>query len=389
MVTPSDLSKYERFLKYFDRDILAHYRAKCDQYRIIEHDLGGEVMPASTEETGEAIGTRPWFRVRFGYRRLRNGSVCIAAFLPDLKTVPDREAQRWGGAQLDSPDFEEDDPRFLAWVEASFEAHPAEPGPRVKLQREIELVSALTEVGLRVPLWSKSTHPLMNFPIAENTEAYSKAHLELYRVLIDSMSKNALEQLAARRGIRLSDPSKRMNSLTEVLPAALHDTVYAPLKRHYKQRQAVHGVSSKPPQPLDAFDRFSTDLEELHEAIRVLRCWLEDLLGLEASACKDRVNTMKHRFPKIEAPAPAHHFPLGSPDDAVGKTIERVEFGAVMPHPDLHLSDAMILHFTDGSAMAVRVSTNVGNLRLDFEGFEPNEVHTTLEVVWAPSGRRE
>lgn len=67
---------------------------------------------------------------------------------------------------------------------------------------------------------------------------------------------------------------------------------------------------------------------------------------------------------------------------AQGKTILSVEYGVEENRPDQHQSQAVILHFTDGSKLGIQVVTNAGNLvsrgRVDRE----DEFHADLIFTW-------
>ena len=89
-------------------------------------------------------------------------------------------------------------------------------------------------------------------------------------------------------------------------------------------------------------------------------------------------------FPKLSGP-PRPEFKPAELKKAEGKTIDRIEFGEVESYPELHESEAMIIHFTDGSALAIHIGSNAGNLTQDLENFRPQDMHTDLMVTWAPS----
>ena len=89
-------------------------------------------------------------------------------------------------------------------------------------------------------------------------------------------------------------------------------------------------------------------------------------------------------FPKLVGP-PRPEFKLDDLRQAEGKTIQSVEFGEEASHPDVHESEAIVLHFTDGSALCIRVGSNASNLAIDLAGLSPPDFHTDLMVFWAPA----
>lgn len=90
---------------------------------------------------------------------------------------------------------------------------------------------------------------------------------------------------------------------------------------------------------------------------------------------------MSQLFPRLVGP-PQPSSKTAELEKAVGKTIDSVEFGEVERHAELHQSEGMIFHFTDGSKMALRIGSNVQNLVSEFTGLDPQSMHTDLMVFW-------
>jgi hypothetical protein len=169
------LDKWDRFLLFFDRSVLSKYRASPDSYKLEEDDMGGRLENMETDQS------RPisWYQVRFAFRRLANGEVSVAAFGPDIHKLPQREMLIWRGYLLENPVFVQEDTAFERWVSRYLKGSwQVESGPRYKIDRQIQLIRALTEQTLGQPLMRFDEHNLVNYPVAENTEAYAKAHLE-------------------------------------------------------------------------------------------------------------------------------------------------------------------------------------------------------------------
>ncbi|MCC6191708.1 MAG: hypothetical protein IT318_21985 [Anaerolineales bacterium] len=376
---------YSRYLLYFERSVLAHYRASPHLYRLEEDDMGGDLQ--TVHSTGDQAA-RPYFNVRFGFRRRIDKRVCVAAFGPDIVKLPESDQRIWLGHLIEHPAFAEDDSAFTRWAKRNLEASwEVEDGPRPTIDHSVQLVRAMTVQLLGRPLFRFAENQLVNYPVAENTEAYNKAHLELYRLLVDGLDSEVLSLLAQRLGIVLSDPTKTLNSLKEILPSHLVDGVHKPLRKVSNVRNKSHGVPDTPAVAFPAFDEFHADLLEVSTCLTQLVEWLEAVLSADAEACLKRENVMKSLFPKLSGP-PRPEYKLAELKAAEGKTIASVEFGEVASHPDVHESEAIIVHFTDGSSLAIDIGSNVSNLLDDYEGLKPNDVHTDLRVFWAPRTSR-
>jgi len=369
-----NVSDYEQYLLFFNRTVLCHYRASPDLYLLEEDDMGGELSTCGDSQC--------MFRVRFGFRRFEDSRVCVAAFLPDVEKLPEQDQLIWRGHMVEAPVFARDDPAFNRWVKCNLEGSWVEGGPRVQIEKLVRLIRALTHQTLRKPLWRVAENPLINYPVAENTDAYAKAHLELYGLLVDGLEKDALCYLADRRGVELSCPQRTLNSLKELLPKELIEEVHGPLKTCSTERQKVHGVHAAT--SFAAFDAFHQDLLRIETGLRALNDWLQKVLSADSEACLEREGAMATLFPKIVGPAGPER-KLADLQRAQGKTIGSVEFGQVGGHPDVHQSEAIVLHFTDGSSVCIRVGSNAMNLSHKFKGLTPQDVDTDLMVFWAPA----
>jgi len=67
-----------------------------------------------------------------------------------------------------------------------------------------------------------------------------------------------------------------------------------------------------------------------------------------------------------------------------GKTIEKVELGFREDIKGVHESEALIIHFTDGSIMSLVAGSNVGNLVSDANSLRPEDFHVDFIVHWVP-----
>jgi hypothetical protein len=243
-------TKYEKHLLYFDRSVFAQYRASPHLYSLKEDDMGGELETAETVSAYKTVDEKPtdktWVQVRFGFRRLSNNCTCVAALRYDVENLPEKDLFIWRGNMLDNPRFLQDDLAFERWVKRYLEGSwEIEDGPRVQIDRLVKLIRALTVQTLGRPIFRFEENTLINYPVTENVDAYDKAHLELYRLIIDGLDKETLGLLADKLKISLSNPTKTLNSLKEILPRDLIPIIHKPLKKCSKERSDIHGVPSE------------------------------------------------------------------------------------------------------------------------------------------------
>lgn len=89
----------------------------------------------------------------------------------------------------------------------------------------------------------------------------------------------------------------------------------------------------------------------------------------------------QEQHPQIVGPPMPEH-KAQDLEKAVGKTIAAVEFGVESSLPEWkHEGEAMVLHFTDGTALAVLVGSNAKNLSGVYD-LDPGDVHTDLMPIW-------
>ncbi|MCW5753388.1 MAG: hypothetical protein KIT24_01625 [Phycisphaeraceae bacterium] len=381
--TPDD-----RFLVHFDRIVLCRYRSRPDLFNVKEDDMGGEVEANVTyNDAGDARS--PYFRVRFGFRELADGRVCVAAFRPDLNSLPEAERSAWAADLIESPAFAPNDPAFTRWSQRYLHGSWAsDDGPIRNLERELTLIESMTRFDLGESLFGDVHNPALRYPVAENSEAFTLAQLELFRLVVDGLSLDALKALVVKLNtplptLQTGEIRGTMNTLKALLPSTLLATVYEPLRACSKDRNKLHGVPSNPAHSCAAFRDFHAHATAVHLAIRELRRWLETVLKLTAEQCLRRDEVMKW-FPRFNGPL-RPDFKHGEFEKAVGKTIAKIEAGEIQPGEGCHCREAIIFHFTDGTALAIDVGSNAGNF--ESEGFDAAKFSSDLIPIWAPNPR--
>ena len=371
------MKSVDRFLGYFERSVLSKYRASPDLYMLDEDDMGGTLETIHGEN--ELPQERPYFRVRFGFRKLSNRFVCIAAWGPDVEHLPEREKNVWVGYLLENSIFHDNDPAFNRWVDRNVNGSWAvESGPKSRLGASLSDVQVLTRHTLSVPLFKFTENPLLNYPEAENSESYAKAHLELYRLIVDGLNLSSIRALARKLGVILTSPEKSLNSIKEILPAELIPIIHKTFKRCSTERNKNHGLPNAPIKSFPAFDEFHRDLTEMAIALSSLKTWLEEVLGVSAEKCNKRERELE-MFPKLVGSVPANST-LHTILRAEGKTIQKIDYGPVESSPEVHQSEAIIIHFTDGTSLSIKIGSNAYNL--SDEKIQPNDFHTALIVYW-------
>jgi len=114
--------KYEQHFLYFDRSVLAQYRASPHVFCLKEDDMGGILETAIyNNNLDKSLSKNQYVKVRFGFRRLKNDCVCLAGLRYDVQELPEKDLLIWRGNMLNNPKFAQDDPAFERWVRRNIE----------------------------------------------------------------------------------------------------------------------------------------------------------------------------------------------------------------------------------------------------------------------------
>jgi hypothetical protein len=71
---------------------------------------------------------------------------------------------------------------------------------------------------------------------------------------------------------------------------------------------------------------------------------------------------------------------------AVGKTVAAVEYGEVESRRGMHAAEAVVFHFSDGTALSIEIGSNARDLSTSRD-LTPPDVHTNLRPFWTHRAR--
>ena len=89
--------------------------------------------------------------------------------------------------------------------------------------------------------------------------------------------------------------------------------------------------------------------------------------------------------PKITGPPSPEH-KLQTVLEAVGKTVAAVEYGEVESRGGMHEAEAVVFHFTDGTALSIEIGSNARDLSASRD-LTPPDVHADLMPFWSHRAR--
>lgn len=376
--------RYENYLAYFNKSVLNAYKENTHLFDITEEHNGGFIYNKSLSE--ESVEYR-WYQLRYAYRKLKDDSTCVAAWIPDLVELSPNEQRIWRANEITSPEFSTNDPDFSDWVGIYLSPGGKFPNIRIRpianIYLQIKLINALCNIELGRRLFKKEHNPELQFPQAENTKSYKSAVMQLNNLVNDEMDQETIRALAASLSITLTDHTKKLNSLKEILPETKIKIIHEPLKECSNKRAKIHGVSTEGTKSYDASIEFKNDLNKVGDALCELKSWLEDIFKLDAKSCLRRIE-MQPFFPELDAKDGLITM-LNAIKAAIGKTITAVEYGREPSSPNCHEREGLILHFEDGTSLSILIGSNAQNVAQKHENLSPNDFHTDLSFFWAPS----
>lgn len=376
---------------FFEADVLSYYEKSPHKYQVDADDFEGILRTTdahycklkSCGKQDEAIS-----QIRFGFHSKKDGTLCIAVYLPDLGKVSETERRKWFAFRVEKSLLSAEDERFKMWYDRYFKgSFDVESGPRKRLARIIEKINACCKTLVCKPLYTAVPNKSVLYPSSQNTHAYEDAHEILYGFLIDSLSKDCLLVLANLRNKKISNPHN-------MKPTTLIRHVFNELGKNSKLHNLLSTISeqrgraSHGDRPLaresDAFEDFSRDLEEANEAYEELLGLIESEFSVSSNHELERHEIMDclPRIDKNKTIEP--YYPICEAKRLKGKTIEKVWFGIREDIEGEHQSEVLYLQFTDGEVLAMATDSNASDLERN-PSMKPDEIRVDFLLTWVPA----
>ena len=376
---------------FFDADVLSYYVNNPHKYELDADDFEGVLNTTDSHYYKfESCGmlNEDITQIRFGYHSKKDGTLCIAVYLPDLVKISETEQAKWSAFKVEKSLLSTDDERFKRWydryIKGSFDV---ESGPRKRLARIIEKINACCKTLVSEPLYTAVPDKSVRYPSSQNTHAYEDAHKNLYGFLIDSLSKKCLLAFASLRN-KIIPEAQNMRSKT------LLRHVFNELGKNSKlhtllstvseqRRKASHG-DRPTARESDAFGDFYRDLEDATEAYEELLGLIESEFSVSAIQELERHEIMNH-LPKIDKNKTIEsNYSICEATRIEGKTIEKVWFGMREDMEGVHQSEVLYLRFTDGEVLAMETGSNALDLERN-PAMKPDDIAVDFLLTWVPA----
>ncbi len=104
-INMSELKSIDKYLGYYDQQVLAAYRNEPHKYKIESDYFEGELALSMNTITNWKVQGKSSevVSIRFGYRTLRDGNLAIVAWLPDLFNKSNAHVQKWSAISFEKP----------------------------------------------------------------------------------------------------------------------------------------------------------------------------------------------------------------------------------------------------------------------------------------------
>jgi len=269
---------------YFSQDVLDKYLSYPDRYFISDDIVGGDILTKdayyfSLPEDGRDKQT--FAQIRYGKRRLIDGSISIAVIAIDLSNLPLKEQMHWASFELEAPEFAKEDKEFRKYIYETIEGqfvNYVDP-----LRRIFETVQNINNIIGRKLFRKDVENPYLIYPVKNTKDAYQNGHKELFKLFgPDSLDQKVLvEILRDRLGVEEKELRGRERkykgnwALLKMLVEKIPGASFEPLGQCYEARQEdAHNVDKAELLKIDLRETFKHDCQDILKTFEILACYL-------------------------------------------------------------------------------------------------------------------
>ena len=272
---------------YFNHEVLDRYLKHREIYDIEDTVAGGDIhlsyeyLSGLTEDELKKID---FPHVRFGKRRLSNGTAVITVILYDLSKLPEKEQAYWYSHEIPESQFSTNDKDFEIFIRRNFEAEFLDDNdPLQNVLTEIGKINRLLEND---GLFAASNNPYLSYPYVNTYKAFSDSCSELYKLVgPDSLQERTLRDLLTtyfnyqQQNFSHPETGRPLGKmdLFKRLCVNLGCSKLPPIIERIREHRisADHCVISPKPENKDYLAEFRILLQELYEGLCEFRTRVE------------------------------------------------------------------------------------------------------------------
>ncbi len=182
---------------YFMLEVLDKYFRHPERYHIRDDVIGGYILTKDEYYLSlpENIKDEDTFAlIRYGKRKLADGSVVLAIILYDLSELPLKEQKHWESCEIDHPDFSAIDNDFEKYTRQNFGAEFIDHED--PLSNIVEKIKSVNRLFDNEKLFRNVENLYLRYPAINTEKAYNDVHNELYKLIgTDSLNKKLIKNI--------------------------------------------------------------------------------------------------------------------------------------------------------------------------------------------------
>lgn len=182
---------------YFNQEVLQKYINHPEVYEVANSVIGGNIHQRydylkTLDE--EEINRVMFPGIRFGKRKLEDGSVAITVIVHDLSELPKQEQKYWNSFEIENPEFCEDDPDFERFFRRDFGGEFIDDED--PLSYLLDAIAKINELFDPENLFTVIENPYLGYPTINTEKSISDCCSELWKIIgSDSLNGNLLEKI--------------------------------------------------------------------------------------------------------------------------------------------------------------------------------------------------
>lgn len=368
-------------LSYFDFQVLASYKNQPDKYDFKNDFFEGNLSINSNYYKKGKKNKEDYIDLKFGFRTLNNGDLAVVVFNYELCKY-ENHLQKWAGFLLKSPKWAKgNDLRYKMWFDRYLNGSwDIENGLSYKITEQMNYINAMTTEFFKAKLFLYDLDNHIEYPYAQNTFAYQDSHKFLYGYIIDGLNSRLIDKIALKYKANIKNIKWNSKKLGIIFPELGNSTPYSIIFKLISENRSYssHGVR-KNCKRINAFEKFTSDLEICFNFLNDFRIILEKRLKVKAENVLARLNAKKN-LPRLSKITQAN-YSINQAYFMKGKRIVKVKIGNRISKWNIHKSEVIILYFDDGSILSIDTGSNASNLE-DTTIKSAKEFHVDMFLQW-------
>lgn len=283
-------------LFYFNVAVLKRYFDHQDKYSIEDSIVGGTIRMNSQfikDWDDEQIDKDFFDWIRYGKRKLENGSYTVSVILWDLAELPKSEQNYWASHEIPDAKFATHDREFAKFWLQNFEGEWINhDDPIENIKKYLNEINSLFKIG---KFFSVVENPFLSYPVINTKKNFMDCCSELYKLIDPAHIKQktllqVFKQLSTfkeqlikdEKGEALKAPFLFNNFLDELIPETADNAKYFWKQVRDGRVEADHNITDPRATDTNYIDTFKSLCIEISFSLAQMKKAIEETLKTEA-----------------------------------------------------------------------------------------------------------